>query len=86
MEKISFTPTGEQSDVEFYVIEETRINGSNYILVAESEEDDAEALILKEVSGDNVTEVIYEIVEDDIEIDAVAAIFGELLEDIDIQR
>jgi Protein of unknown function (DUF1292). len=86
MEKISFTPAGEQEDVEFYVIEETRINGASYILVAESEDDEATALILKEVSGDNAAEVLYEIVEDDIELEAVANVFGELLDDIDIQR
>lgn len=86
MEKISFTLAEEQEEVEFYVIEETRVNGRNYILVADSEEDDAEALILKDLSGKDDEEALYEIVDDDTELDAVAAIFGELLEDIDIQR
>lgn len=34
---------------EFFILEETKINGSAYILVAESEDDDAECLILKDV-------------------------------------
>ena len=43
-EKIVFyTDTDE---VEFYVIEQTRINDVNYILVADSMDDEAEALIL----------------------------------------
>ena len=33
---------------EFFVLEETMINGSQYILVTDSDEDDAECLILKE--------------------------------------
>ena len=45
MEKIrfSFGETGETA--EFFVLEQTRINGMNYILVTDSEEDDAEAYI-----------------------------------------
>lgn len=41
-EKITFYTDTEE--VEFYVIEQTCINGVNYILVAESMEDEAEAL------------------------------------------
>jgi len=86
MEKISFTLAKEQEEVEFYIIEETRVNGRNYIMVTDSEEDDAEALILKDLSDKDADEALYEIVDEDTELDAVAAIFGELLEDIDIQR
>ena len=36
----------------------------SYILVTDSEDDDAECLILKDTSGENQSESIYEIVED----------------------
>ena len=48
MEKITFIPENEEEAVEFYVLEETRIGGVDYILVTDSEEGDAECLILKD--------------------------------------
>lgn len=38
------------TDVTFYVIEETRLGASNYLLVADSDDEDAECLILKDTS------------------------------------
>ena len=58
----------------------------SYILVTDSEEDDAECLILKDTSAEEETESVYEIVEDDSELSAVSGIFEELLEDIAIER
>ena len=49
MEKLEFIDeNGEKT--QFYVIEETRINGINYLLVSESdnEDEEAEAYILKD--------------------------------------
>ena len=44
MEKITFTPDGADGEaVDFYVLEQTRIGGINYILVTEEEEGDGEA-------------------------------------------
>ena len=37
LEKITFRPEGEEP-VEFYVLEQTRIGGHNYILVTDVEE------------------------------------------------
>ena len=84
MEKIrfSFGETGETA--EFFVLVQTRINGMNYILVTDSEEDDAEALILKDLSQDGDKEALYEIVEDDNELEAVSKVFAEMLEDIEL--
>ena len=86
MEKIrfSFGETGETA--EFFVLEQTRINGMNYILVTDSEFGDAECMILKDKAGAENTDSIYEFVEDDVELDAVFKIFDELLEDVDIER
>ena len=41
------------TDVTFYVIEETRLGASNYLLVADSDDEDAECLILKDTSREN---------------------------------
>ena len=70
------------TDVTFYVIEETRLGASNYLLVADS--DDAECLILKDTSRDEDPEAVYELVEDETELDAVSKVFEELLSDEDI--
>ena len=85
MEKIVFM-SDEFGEVEFFVLEQTKVNGVSYILVTDSEEDDAECLILKDTSVAEDTESVYEIVEDDVELNAILKIFEELLEDIDIER
>ena len=83
-EKIVFyTDTDE---VEFYVIEQTRINDVNYILVADSMDDEAEAVILKEtVNEEDAEDVIYSEIEDDSELKAISRVFSEILDDIDIE-
>lgn len=83
LEKITFTPEGEDP-VEFYVLEQTRIGGYNYILVTDEEEGDGEALILKDMSKDGEEESVYTIVDDDDELDAVSGVFANMLDDIDL--
>ena len=83
MEKLTFV-TEDQESVDFYIIEETRVNGINYLLVTESEDEEdeeAEAYILKDTSKAEDTEAVYEFVE----LDAVSRIFAELLEDMDLE-
>ena len=83
-EKIVFYTDTEE--IEFYVIEQTRINDVNYILVADSMEDDAEALILKEtVNEEDAEDVIYSQIENDDELEAISKVFSEILDDIDIE-
>ena len=85
-EKIVLTDD-EGNEVEMYVVEETRINNVNYILVTEEGDEEEEiAHILNDVSDENDEEAIYEMVEDDSELDYIGRIFSELLEDIDIER
>lgn len=84
MEKVKFTFADMDDSAEFFVLEQTRINGTDYILVTDSEEDDGEALILRDLSQDGEEEALYEIVEDDEELEAVSKIFSEMLEDVDI--
>lgn len=49
MEKLVFET--REGISEFYVIEQTRLNETDYLLVSESPEEDAEVLIMKDVSA-----------------------------------
>ena len=84
-EIIFISEDGEE--VTFRVLEETRLGGINYLLVAtidESEAEEAEALILKDISAETDEDAVYDIVEDEKEIELVAGIFKELLDDIEL--
>lgn len=81
LEKITFQPEGE-NPVDFYVLEQTRIGGINYILVTDFEEGDGEALILKDLSKDGEEESVFAIVSDDDELSAVAGVFESMLDDV----
>ena len=85
-EKITLV-TDDGEEVGFYVLEETRINGMNYLLVTDAEEDEeeAECYILKDKSDPADTEAVYEFVEDDGELDYLFRIFSELLEDAAVE-
>ena len=85
MEKITFV-TEDGESVEFFVVEQTRISGVNYLLVADQEEGDGTALILKDTSGEEDAESIYTIVSDDEELNAVADIFTSLLDEIELEQ
>ena len=85
MEKIKFAFGDGNGEDEFFVLEQTKINGATYILVTDSEEDDAECLILKETGVEEQTDKMDEIVEDDTELLAVSKVFEELLEDVSIE-
>jgi hypothetical protein len=82
-EKIMFHPEGEDP-VEFYVLEQTRISGCNYILVTDCEEGDGEAMILKDLSSDGETESLYAVVSQEEELGAVAQVFESMLEDVSL--
>ena len=77
--------TEDGEEALFHVLEQTKINGTTYLLVLDDvEEEDSEALILKEVSSENAEEAVYDIVENEKELTAVAAIFEELLDDVEL--
>ncbi len=86
MEKVKFTDPETQEVVEFVVEDETQLNGVKYLLVSEDAEDGTlDAYILKEVVNEN-DEVLYEVVEDEVEFMALAKVFTELVdEDTDIE-
>ena len=82
MEKIIFeTDDGEK--LELFIEEETRVGGTDYILVTDSDADEANAYILKDISGDGEPMAEFVMVEDDVEFEAIAKIFEQMLEDTD---
>ncbi len=85
MEKLSFV-TEEGEAIEFYIVEQTRIGGVNYILVTDTLEDEGDAWIMKDSSKDGEEESIYSFVQDDQELDAVGSVFASMLEDVDLER
>ena len=77
--------TDDGGAVDFYVLEETRINGMSYLLVTDAADDEeGEGYILKDLSESDDADALYEFVEDDNEIDYLFKIFSELLEDADV--
>ena len=70
-------------DVTLYILEETRLNGCSYILAVDSEEadEDGACYLLKDVSGADDTEAVYEFVENEEEAGYMLEIFQTILED-----
>ncbi len=84
-EEITFTDDNGE-EVVFQVIEQTRLGGVDYLLVSTTNEDEEEdeALILKDISDDTDIEAIYSIVDDDEELTMASGIFNELLDDLEL--
>lgn len=78
--KIVFTDEDGTKE-EFFVIEETRMGDVSYILVCESMEEETDAYIMKDISAKEESEAVYVFVEDDTELEAVADIFEQLLDE-----
>ncbi len=85
-----YTDDGEE--IELAVLEQTRINGINYLLVSAMEEEDpgedteeAYAFILRETGSAGQDESEYEEVEDEEEFLSVSKIFEQLIDDIDFE-
>ena len=85
MDKIAFSYEDGAGTVEFYIVDQTRISGVNYLLVADSLEEDAEALILQDIAEDEDTESVYEIVDDE-RLPAIAKVFEESIGDIELRE
>ncbi len=84
MEKIKFISEDEK-EVEFFVGEQTRVNGTSYLLVSDSDEDEANAYIMKDVSPESEAEAEYVMVDDEIELDAIAGVFAQMMDDVDLR-
>ena len=86
MEKLVFVDE-DGTSVEFYVEEQTRINGRSYLLVTDAadDSDEPEAYILKDMSQETAQEAEYVIVDDDVELEEVSRVFEQMLENVDIE-
>ncbi|MDO4976453.1 MAG: DUF1292 domain-containing protein [Eubacteriales bacterium] len=85
-----FTEDGEE--IELAILEQTRINGVNYLLVSacegedwDEESEEAYVFILKESDSTDSEESTYEEVLDDEELISVSKIFEQLMEDMDFE-
>ena len=59
-----------------FVLEETKINGINYLLVTDDiEDEEAEVMMMKENPNSDGVYASYEFVEDDNELTAISKIF-----------
>lgn len=83
-ETVIFYDEETNESVEFFVVEEVRINNINYVLVTDTEEDEATAYILKEISVDENGESMFEMVSDDDELDYIGRVFEQVLDDVEI--
>ena len=88
MEERKITLVDDEQTLEFYVVEETKLNGTNYLLVTDALEDDDEGdcYILKDTSAEDDEDAVYEFVEDDDELEGLMKIFTELLDDVDLEK
>lgn len=84
MEKVKFQVPDTEETADFFVVEQTRINGVDYLLVTEEEDGDCDAYILKDISGQQEAEAVYEMVDTEEELEALSKVFASLLEDVDI--
>ena len=84
MEKIKFQ-LEDGTEAEFYVEEQTRVNGTDYLLVTDSMDDEANAYILKDSSEETDPEADYVMVEDDVELEAMSKVFSQMMDDVDIE-
>ncbi|MEE1228379.1 MAG: DUF1292 domain-containing protein [Lachnospiraceae bacterium] len=90
-EKIPFYDENNEQ-IDFYVLEQTKIAGNDYLLVTDEEgiadaesSEDATVYVMKAVEdGEDSSVVTYEFVNDDDELQAVMQIFEQLMDEIDI--
>lgn len=68
----------------FFVLEKADIAGKSYLLVTDQvEEEEADALILREIQEEDV--VLYEVVEDEKELTIISKYFEELLYEVELK-
>lgn len=85
MENSITLTTEDGENVTFYVLEETKINGENYLLVTDSKEEDGECYLLKDTSSPEDPEASYEFVEDDFQLDYLSNLFNQLMSDLGVE-
>lgn len=83
MEKIRFE-LEDGATVDFFIEEQTKVNGVNYLLVTDSQDEEADAYILKDISAEEDEMADYIMVEDEVELLALSKVFQEMLDDTEI--
>ncbi len=68
----------------FYIEEQTRVNGTDYLLVSDTGDGDANAYIFKDISDETSGEASYVPVTDERELEALMKVFSEMLDDADL--
>ena len=76
---------GEGEELALFVLDSTKLAGVNYLLVSDQEQGDGECYVLEELPSPHKDILEYKMVEDDMLLDQLANIFGEQLEDLDIE-
>ena len=73
----------EEQTLEFFVLEETKLNERNYLLVTDAEDDEEEAdcYVLKDMSAEGDEDALYEFVEDENELEAIWKVFEALMDE-----
>lgn len=84
MEKLIFTAAEGEEAAELYILDQAKLQGHTYLLVTDSEDGDGNAMILRENDQTQGKETLYDIVEDDREIDSVLVLFKDTLEELGI--
>ena len=84
MEKIRLKADDGQ-ELEFYVEEQAKIGGCDYLLVSDSRDEESQAYILKDISAEDSGIADYVFVEDEGELEAVSKVFEQMLEDVDLE-
>ena len=74
--------TEDGENIDFTIIDETKLNGVSYILVTDRPDDESgDCYIMKDISEKDDEEANYIFVEDDKELDAVFEIFQNMMDD-----
>lgn len=83
MEEKKIILVDEEQTLEFFVLEETKLNGRSYLLVTDAEDDEAEAdcYVLKDMSEEGDEDALYEFVEDENELEAIWKVFEALMDE-----
>ena len=83
MEEKKIILVDDEQTLEFFVLEETKLNGKNYLLVTDAEDDEAEAdcYVLKDMSEEGDDDAVYEFVEDENELEAIWKVFEALMDE-----
>lgn len=73
--------TDDGTEVDFFIVDTTKVNDIDYILVYDGTQKEKEYYILKDLSAPADEEALYEMVDDPTELESVGAIFEQLLDD-----